>query len=201
VQQHGGITMVDEIYLGLSYDDAFAQTALAIDDQIISINSFSKYFNMTGWRLGWLVVPDTLVPVIERLAQNLFICPSTLSQHAALACFEPESLDIYEERRAAFKARRNSFIPQLNAMGLPVPVVPDGAFYAWADCRDACRRLGLTDSWAFAEHLMQYTHVAVTPGRDFGTHAPGDYVRFSTASSLQDLHTAAQRIQQLLEAA
>ena len=201
VQQHGGITMVDEIYLGLSYDDAFAQTALAIDDQIISINSFSKYFNMTGWRLGWLVVPDTLVPVMERLAQNLFICPSTVSQHAALACFEPESLSIYEERRAAFKARRDSFIPQLNAMGLPVPVVPDGAFYAWADCRDACRSLGLPDSWAFAEHLMQHAHVAVTPGRDFGTHAPGDYVRFSTASSLQDLNTAAQRIQRLLAAA
>jgi len=201
VQQHNGITMVDEIYLGLSYDDTFAQTALAIDDQIISINSFSKYFNMTGWRLGWLVVPDDLVPVIERLAQNLFICPSSVSQHAALACFEPESLSVYEDRRAAFKARRDSFIPQLNAMGLTVPVIPDGAFYAWADCRDACRRLGLTDSWAFAEHLMQHAHVAVTPGRDFGTHAPGDYVRLSTASSLQDLHTAALRIQHLLEAA
>ena len=200
VQQHGGITMVDEIYLGLSYDDTFAQTALAIDDQIISINSFSKYFNMTGWRLGWLVVPDTLVPVMERLAQNLFICPSTVSQHAALACFEPESLSIYEERRAAFKARRDSFIPQLNAMGLPVPVVPDGAFYAWADCRDACRSLGLPDSWAFAEHLMQHAHVAITPGRDFGIHAPDDFVRFSTASSLHDLQTAAQRIQYLLEA-
>jgi len=201
VQQHNGITMVDEIYLGLSYDDTFAQTALAIDDQIISINSFSKYFNMTGWRLGWLVVPDNLVPVIERLAQNLFICPSSVTQHAALACFEPESLSVYEDRRAAFKARRDSFIPQLNAMGLTVPVMPDGAFYAWADCRDACRRLGLTDSWAFAEHLMQHAHVAVTPGRDFGTHAPGDYVRLSTASSLQDLHTAALRIQHLLEAA
>ena len=201
VQQHDGITMVDEIYLGLSYDEAFGQTALAIDDQIISINSFSKYFNMTGWRLGWLVVPDTLVPVIERLAQNLFICPSTVSQYAALACFEDESLGVYEDRRSAFKARRDSFIPMLNAMGLTVPVMPDGAFYAWADCRDACRRLGLKDSWVFAEHLMQHAHVAITPGRDFGTHAPGDYVRFSTASSLQDLQTAAKRIQNLLEAA
>ncbi len=201
VQQHGGITLVDEIYLGLSYDDAYGQTALAIDDQIISINSFSKYFNMTGWRLGWLVVPDTLVPVMERLAQNLFICPSTVAQHAALACFEADSLGVYEERRAAFKVRRDRFIPQLNAMGLTVPILPDGAFYAWADCRDACRRLGLQDSWAFAEHLMQYAHVAVTPGRDFGVHTPGDYVRFSTASSLQDLNTAAKRIQSLLEAA
>jgi aspartate/methionine/tyrosine aminotransferase len=201
VQQHGGITLVDEIYLGLSYDDAYGQTALAIDDQIISINSFSKYFNMTGWRLGWLVVPDALVPVMERLAQNLFICPSTVAQHAALACFEADSLGVYEERRAAFKVRRDRFIPQLNAMGLTVPILPDGAFYAWADCRDACRRLGLQDSWAFAEHLMQYAHVAVTPGRDFGVHTPGDYVRFSTASSLQDLNTAAKRIQSLLEAA
>ena len=201
MQQHGGITLVDEIYLGLSHDDDFGQTALAIDDQIISINSFSKYFNMTGWRLGWLVVPDELVPVMERLAQNLFICPSTVSQYAALACFEDATLAIYEERRAAFKARRDCFIPMLNAMGLIVPVMPDGAFYAWADCRNVCQRLGLRDSWALAEHLMQHAHVAVTPGRDFGFHAPGDFVRFSTASSLHDLQTAAKRIQNLLEAA
>jgi aspartate/methionine/tyrosine aminotransferase len=200
VQQRGGITLVDEIYLGLSHDDAFGQTALAIDDQIISINSFSKYFHMTGWRLGWLVVPDELVPVMERLAQNLFICPSTVSQYAALACFEDATLAIYEERRAAFKARRDSFIPMLNAMGLTVPVMPDGAFYAWADCRNVCQRLGLKDSWALAEHLMQNAHVAITPGRDFGIYAPDDFVRFSTASSLHDLQTAAQRIQNLLEA-
>jgi aspartate/methionine/tyrosine aminotransferase len=92
VQQRGGITLLDEIYLGLSHDDAFGQTALALDDQVISINSFSKYFNMTGWRLGWLVVPEALVPVVERLAQNLFICPSTIAQHAALACFEADSM-------------------------------------------------------------------------------------------------------------
>jgi len=201
VQHHGGITMVDEIYLGLSYDDAFAHTALAIDEQIISINSFSKYFNMTGWRLGWLVVPDALVPVIERLAQNFFICPSSVAQYAALACFEEDSLRVYEQRRAAFKARRDSFIPMLNAMGLRVPVMPDGAFYAWADCRDACQQLGLQGSWALAQHLMQHAHVAVTPGRDFGVHATENFIRFSTASSLADLHTAAKRLQHLLEAA
>ena len=201
VQHHGGITMVDEIYLGLSYDDAFAHTALAIDEQIISINSFSKYFNMTGWRLGWLVEPDALVPVIERLAQNFFICPSSVAQYAALACFEEDSLRVYEQRRAAFKARRDSFIPMLNAMGLSVPVMPDGAFYAWADCRDACQKLGLQGSWALAQHLMQHAHVAVTPGRDFGVHATENFIRFSTASSLADLHTAAKRLQHLLEAA
>ena len=201
VNNHGGISLVDEIYLGLSFEAAFGQTALAIDDQIISINSFSKYFNMTGWRLGWMVVPDDLVPVMERLAQNLFICPSSIAQHAALACFEPDSLAIYEERREAFKQRRDQFIPQLNAMGLTVPVMPDGAFYAWADCRQACAKLGLADSWAFAEHVMREAHVAITPGKDFGVHAPADFVRFSTASSLNDLDTAAQRLSQLLEAA
>ena len=201
VNNHGGISLVDEIYLGLSFEAAFGQTALAIDDQIISINSFSKYFNMTGWRLGWMVVPDDLVPVMERLAQNLFICPSSIAQHAALACFEPDSLAIYEERREAFKQRRDKFIPQLNAMGLTVPVMPDGAFYAWANCRQACARLGLADSWAFAEHVMREAHVAITPGKDFGVHAPADYVRFSTASSVSDLDTAAQRLRQLLEAA
>ena len=201
VNNHGGISLVDEIYLGLSFEAAYGQTALAIDDQIISINSFSKYFNMTGWRLGWMVVPDDLVPVMERLAQNLFICPSSIAQHAALACFEPDSLAIYEERREAFKQRRDQFIPQLNAMGLTVPVMPDGAFYAWADCRQACAKLGLADSWAFAEHVMREAHVAITPGKDFGVHAPADFVRFSTASSLNDLDTAAQRLRQLLGAA
>ena len=201
VSDKGGITMVDEIYLGLSYDASFGQTALAIDDNIISINSFSKYFNMTGWRLGWLVVPEALVPVIERLAQNLFICANTVAQYAAIACFESPSLAVYEERREAFKQRRDSFIPQLNAMGLTVPVMPDGAFYAWADCRAACAKLGLADSWAFADYVMQHAHVALTPGRDFGEHSPGDYVRMSTASSLSALNTAAGRLKQLLEAA
>jgi aspartate/methionine/tyrosine aminotransferase len=198
VQRHGGITLVDEIYLGLSYDDTFGHTALAIDDQVISINSFSKYFNMTGWRLGWMVVPETLVPVVERLAQNLFICPSTVAQHAALACFEPESIAEYERRRAEFKARRDFFIPALNAMGLTVPVMPDGAFYAWADCTQACRTLGVKDSWAFAFELMKRAHVAVTPGRDFGTAETARFVRFSTASSMAQLQTAVQRLRALL---
>jgi len=104
VQSRGGITMVDEIYLGLSYDATFGHSALALDDQVISLNSFSKYFNMTGWRLGWMVVPEALVPAIERLAQNLYICPSTVAQQAALACFEPESLRVFEARRAEFQA-------------------------------------------------------------------------------------------------
>jgi aspartate/methionine/tyrosine aminotransferase len=202
VSRQGGITMIDEIYLGLSYDDTYGKSALAIDDQIISINSFSKYFNMTGWRLGWLVVPDALVPVVERLAQNLFICPSTVAQHAALACFEDASIAEYERRRAEFKARRDYFIPALNAMGLEVPVMPDGAFYAWADCRKACEKLGglredgtsAMGSWDFAFEVMKQTHVAVTPGRDFGTAETARFVRFSTANSMAQLQESAARL-------
>src|SRR4051812_34320249 len=168
VREHDGLTLVDEIYLGLSYEERFGHSALALGEDVISVNSFSKYFNMTGWRLGWLVVPDALVPVIERLAQNLFICPSTVAQHAALACFEPDSIAEYERRRAEFKARRDYFIPALNELGLSVPVVPDGAFYAWADCTGWCARLGIAGSWDFAFEVMKRAHVAVTPGRDFG---------------------------------
>jgi aspartate/methionine/tyrosine aminotransferase len=198
VSQRGGITLVDEIYLGLSHDDAYGQTALALDEQIISINSFSKYFNMTGWRLGWMVVPETLVPVIERLAQNLFICPSTIAQHAALACFEAESLAEFERRRAEFKARRDYFIPALNALGLTVPVMPDGAFYAWADCTAACEKLGVKGSWELAFALMHRAHVAVTPGRDFGHAETGHFIRFSTANSMAQLHSAIDRLKGLL---
>ena len=194
VRARGGITLIDEIYLGLSHDEAYGQTALAISDDIISINSFSKYFNMTGWRLGWLVVPEALVDVVERLAQNLFICASTVSQQAALACFEPESLALYEQRRAEFKARRDFFIPALNALGLTVPVMPDGAFYAWADCRAACTKLGLKDSWDFAHAALHQAHVAITPGRDFGTAETAHFVRFSTANSMAELQAAIERL-------
>ena len=198
VQQHEGITLVDEIYLGLSFDARYGQSALAIGEDILSINSFSKYFSMTGWRLGWLVVPEALVPVVERLAQNLYICPSALAQHAALACFEPESLAEYERRRAEFRARRDFFIPALNELGLTVPVMPDGAFYAWADCTQACARLGVQDSWELSFALMQQAHVAVTPGRDFGSAETHKYIRFSTANSLPQLQEAVTRLRKLL---
>ena len=198
VSQRGGITLIDEIYLGLSHDETYGHTALALDEQIVSINSFSKYFNMTGWRLGWMVVPEALVPVIERLAQNLFICPNTIAQHAALACFESASLAEFERRRAEFKARRDYFIPALNALGLNVPVMPDGAFYAWADCSAACQKLGVPSSWELAFELMDRAHVAVTPGRDFGHTDTGHFIRFSTANSMAQLHSAIDRLKVLL---
>jgi aspartate/methionine/tyrosine aminotransferase len=198
VQARGGITLVDEIYLALSFDPQYGQTALHIDDSIISINSFSKYFNMTGWRLGWIMVPDKLVPALERLAQNLFICPSAIAQHAALACFEAQSIATFEQRREEFKARRDYFIPALNALGLTVPVMPDGAFYAWADCSAACSKLGVNGSWDFALEVMNRAHVAVTPGRDFGHFETANFIRFSTASSLAQLQTAVERLRALL---
>ncbi|KQP35757.1 pyridoxal phosphate-dependent aminotransferase [Pseudorhodoferax sp. Leaf274] len=198
VVQRGGITLIDEIYLGLSYDPAFGRSALALGEDVVSINSFSKYFNMTGWRLGWLVVPDALVPVVERMAQNLFICASTVAQHAALACFEAESLALYEQRRAEFRARRDYFVPALDALGLKVPVMPDGAFYAWADCSQACERLGVDGSWDLTFALMRQAHLAVTPGRDFGQADTGRFIRFSTASSMAHLQEAVARLRALL---
>jgi aspartate/methionine/tyrosine aminotransferase len=193
VRAKGGFTIVDEIYLGLSYDDRFGHSALAHGEDIISINSFSKYFSMTGWRLGWLVAPQELVPALERLAQNLYICPSAIAQHAALACFEPDSIAEYERRRAEFRARRDFVVPALNAMGLTVPVMPDGAFYAWADCSRYAQ-----DSWDFAFDLMRRAHVAITPGRDFGRHGAERYVRLSTASSMAHLQEAMSRLRDAL---
>ena len=198
VRSRSGLTIIDEIYLGLSYDTAFGQSALALGEDIISINSFSKYFNMTGWRLGWMVVPEAMVEVVERLAQNLFICASTVAQHAALACFESESIAEYERRRAEFKARRDFFIPELDKLGLHVPVMPDGAFYAWADCRAAAHKLGVQGSWDFAYALMERAHLAITPGRDFGSFETAGFVRFSTANSMEQLQEAIARLQRLL---
>ena len=198
VRAHGGITLVDEIYLGLSFEEAFGHSALALDEQIVSINSFSKYFSMTGWRLGWMVVPRELVGAIEKLAQHLFICPSTIAQHAAMACFEPSSLAEYERRRAEFKLRRDYLVPALRALGLEVPVPPDGAFYVWADCSQVCQRLGIKDSWDFAFALMRQAHVAVTPGRDFGNAQTARFIRLSSASSMQQLTAAVQRMRAML---
>lgn len=201
VRSRGGFTLVDEIYLGLSFDDRYSHSALAHGqghgDDVISINSFSKYFSMTGWRLGWLVVPEALVAPIEKLAQNLYICPSTVAQHAALACFEPESIAEYERRRGEFRARRDFLVPALNTLGLQVPVMPDGAFYAWADC-SAHFTATCTGSWDFVFELMRRAHVAITPGRDFGRHGTERFVRFSYASSMAQLQEAVERLRRAL---
>ncbi|HJV59579.1 MAG TPA: pyridoxal phosphate-dependent aminotransferase [Albitalea sp.] len=193
VRARGGFTIVDEIYLGLSYEERFGHSALMHGEDIVSINSFSKYFSMTGWRLGWLVVPESLVAPIERLAQNLYICPSTVAQHAALACFEPESIAEYERRRSEFRARRDFVVPALQSLGLQVPVMPDGAFYAWADCSAHS-----ASSWDFAFELMRRAHVALTPGRDFGRHGAERFLRLSYASSMPHLQEAVERLRTAL---
>jgi aspartate/methionine/tyrosine aminotransferase len=193
VRERGGVTLVDEIYLGLSYEEAFGRSALQFGDDVVSINSFSKYFSMTGWRLGWLVLPEALVAPVERLAQNLFICASSLAQHAALACFEPEAIAEYERRRGEFHRRRDFIVPALERLGLPVPVMPDGAFYAWADCSGHA-----ASSWDFCFDLMRRAHLALTPGRDFGPHLGERFLRLSFASSMAQLQEAVQRLQQAL---
>jgi aspartate/methionine/tyrosine aminotransferase len=164
-----------------------------LGEHIISINSFSKYFGMTGWRLGWLVLPPELVAPVEKLAQNLYICASSLAQHAALACFEPASLHEYERRREEFKQRRDIVVPALQAMGLTVPVQPDGAFYVWFDCSRFS-----TSSWDFCVDMMQRAHVALTPGKDFGPALADRFVRLSFATSLPQLQAALQRMQRVL---
>lgn len=188
VRSKGGFTIVDEIYQGLSYDAA-PFSALSLGDDVIVINSFSKYFNMTGWRLGWLVVPDALVPPIEKLAQNLFICASTIAQHAALACFAPESIAIYEQRKAEFKRRRDYIVPALRALGFTVPVMPDGAFYVYADCS------ALTDDAdRLTIDMLNQAGVVLVPGLDFGRHGARRYIRLSYATSMENLQEAVRRL-------
>ncbi len=196
VRARGGFAVVDEIYQGLSYDHA-PVSALQFDADVITVNSFSKYFNMTGWRLGWLVVPDALVPVFEKLAQNLFICASTIAQHAALACFAPASLAIYEQRRLEFKHRRDYLVPRLHELGFAVPVMPDGAFYVYADI-GAVAHPARHDSAAFSMAVLREAGVAIVPGDDFGVAAPAAHVRFSYATRYERIEQAVARLARLL---
>jgi aspartate/methionine/tyrosine aminotransferase len=195
VRARGGFTVVDEIYQGLSYD-APPVSAVSYGEDVITVNSFSKYFNMTGWRLGWLVVPPSLVGAFEKLAQNLFICASALAQHAALACFEPDTLAIYEMRRREFKRRRDYLVPALESLGFTVPVMPDGAFYVYADCRNV-PHAAAGDSAALANAMLHEAGVVMVPGMDFGSAAPRQYVRVSYATAYARLEEAVQRLRTL----
>lgn len=198
VRRRGGALVVDEIYRHLSFDTRFGRSALALGPDVISVNSFSKYFGMTGWRLGWLVLPPALVPAVERLAQNHYICASAVAQHAALACFEPEVLAELEQRRRTYAERRDTFVPALRARGFDIPVWPDGAFYVWADATALLERAGCTDSTAFVRALIQHTHIVATPSADFGQADGGRCVRSSTATASADLTEALARLQRWL---
>ena len=188
VQARGGILIVDEIYQGLNYG-VDASTALSRLDDIFVVNSFSKYFGMTGWRLGWMVVPPAYVREIEKLAQHFFISPSTPAQHAALAAFAPDTIAILEERRAEFRHRRDFLAPALEAIGFRVTARPEGAFYLYCDCSDLA-----DDSFTLARDLLEKTGVAATPGLDFGSNAPEKHIRFAYTTGVPRLAEAVERL-------
>ena len=191
-EERDGWRIVDEIYLGLQDGDgagAHPRTVLAVDPGALVINSFSKYFGMTGWRLGWCVLPPALVSVVERLAQNYYICASAPAQFAAVACFDDDSIAVCEARRARFAERRKLVLQGLRRIGLSVPVAPDGAFYIYIDITST----GM-DAMRFCERLLDEAHVALTPGNDFGQWRADDHVRLSYAASEVDLIEGLDRL-------
>ena len=188
----GAWRVVDEIYLDLADpgpDGAAPRSVLADDPGAVVVNSFSKYFGMTGWRLGWCVLPEELVPAVQRLAMNWFLCASAPAQHAALAAFTPASLEVCEARRAELRARRALVLDGLARIGLDVPVEPDGAFYAYLDVE----RTGL-DAWTFCERALAEVGVSLTPGEDFGAATARTHVRLSYAASRERLSEGLDRL-------
>lgn len=196
VAAHKGVLISDETYAGLNYGRK-PETALAFEssefDEVFSINSFSKYFTMTGWRLGWLVAPERYVREIEKLAQNLYISPAALSQHAALACFSDAGYAIAEQRRLEFEARRDYFVGALTDLGFKIPVVPDAGFFVYADVSRFT-----SDSERFCTEMLDQTGVAFAPGIDFGAHRAREHVRMAYAVSLEKLQEGVARIRSAL---
>ena len=188
VAARDGALLVDEIYHGLVYGHP-AWTAVSVVPHAIVLNSFSKYYSMTGWRLGWLVAPPEVVPALERLAQNLYICAPTIAQYAALACFTPETQAICEQRREEFQRRRARLLPALRSLGFRIPAEPDGAFYIYADISALA-----DDSWSFCFDVLEKTGVCFVPGRDFGRAAPERFVRLSYATSMAAIDEALERL-------
>ncbi len=184
----GGHLVVDEIYHGLTYG-LDAPSVLQVDDSAFVLNSFSKYFGMTGWRLGWLVAPPAAVPDLEKLAQNLYISASSIAQHAALACFSDEAMSIFEQRRDAFRQRRDFLLPALRELGFRIEVEPQGAFYLYADVSAFT-----DDAQAFCAHFLETEHVAFTPGLDFGFHRAIQHVRLAYTQEVPRLQEAVARI-------
>ncbi|MFP5349573.1 MAG: aminotransferase class I/II-fold pyridoxal phosphate-dependent enzyme [Gammaproteobacteria bacterium] len=192
VELRGGIAIVDEIYHGLTYD-IDAVSALAYSERVVVINSFSKYFGMTGWRVGWMVAPPDVVPALDRLAQNVFLSTNTPAQYAALRALDADVRVELERRRAEFKRRRDYLVPALGTLGFDVPLTPQGAFYVYANCR----ALGL-ESERFARELLEQSGVALTPGLDFGAQQAAEHVRVSYANTIERLQDAVQRIDAFL---
>ena len=192
VSRRGGVLIVDEIYQGLVYEQK-PTTALSISDNLFVVNSFSKYFGMTGWRLGWLVAPETTIDALDRLAQNLFLAAPTPSQYAALSAFTAETTQILEQRREEFQQRRDFLLPALRQLGFSLPVKPQGAFYIYANCE------AITDnSSRFAAALLDQAGVAITPGRDFGHHKPEQHLRFAYTTSMEQLEEGVERLRHFI---
>ncbi|HET9351905.1 MAG TPA: aminotransferase class I/II-fold pyridoxal phosphate-dependent enzyme, partial [Burkholderiales bacterium] len=190
IAERGGVLLVDEIYQGLVYGIE-PWTAFGLPGDVVLINSFSKYFCMTGWRLGWVVLPVAALRGFEKLAQHLFISAPAAAQHAAVSAFSSESLSILEQRRNEFARRRDFLVPQLRKAGLSIPAEPRGAFYVYADCAGDARR--------FAKELLENEAVAATPGVDFGANGTDRFVRFAYTRSMDDLEEAARRIARFCE--
>jgi aspartate/methionine/tyrosine aminotransferase len=189
-----GYLISDEIYHGLVYTDDAKNSALNICADAFVVNSFSKYFGMTGWRLGWLIVPTWAVNEVEKLAQNLFICPSTIAQHAAVAAFSPAARDIMESQRESLCARRDFLLPALRELGFSIPREPDGAFYIYAGIPE-----GFSDSETFTNSLLENHHVAITPGTDFGNYLANRHVRFTYTSEMDQLREAVDRLSRAMQ--
>jgi len=185
IAERRGVLMVDEIYQGLVYGME-PWTAHGLPGEVVLINSFSKYFCMTGWRLGWVVLPESALRGFEKLAQHLFISAPSAAQHAAEAAFSRETLSILEQRRTEFARRRDFLVPALRNAGLKIPAEPHGAFYVYADVG--------RDARAFARELLEKEAVAATPGVDFGSNGTDRYVRFAYTRNMDDLEEAARRI-------
>ena len=185
IAERGGVLLVDEIYQGLVYG-VQPWSAAGLPGEVVLINSFSKYFCMTGWRLGWVVLPQRAVRGFEKLAQHLFISAPSAAQHAAVAAFSPESISVLEERREEFARRRDFLVPALKRAGLAIPAEPHGAFYVYADCGG--------DARAYARNLLEKEAVAATPGVDFGANGTARCVRFAYTRSMEDLEEAVRRI-------
>ncbi len=195
VAKRDGFFILDEIYQGLTYGDERAiTTGLAVTDGLIVLNSFSKYYGMTGWRLGWLVLPDGLVDDLEKLAQNLFISPSSVAQYAALAAFTPDAMAVHEARRRRFDQRRQQLLTGLETLGLSVPAKPGGAFYLYVDVSQT----GI-DSLDFCWRLIDEFQVAVTPGIDFGELEADRFVRFAYTTDEESIDVGLNRIGHALE--
>tara|TARA_R110001592_G_scaffold111372_1_gene308375 strand:- start:15723 stop:16832 length:1110 start_codon:yes stop_codon:yes gene_type:complete len=192
VESLNGHLVVDEIYHGLTYD-CRASSVLEVAPDAFVLNSFSKYFGMTGWRLGWLIAPEAAIPELEKLAQNLYICAPHMAQVAALAAFGEETMAICEERRQAFHSRRDFLLPALRDLGFAIPVTPEGAFYLYADIQKHS-----ADSTSFCQQLLESEYLAVTPGLDFGHYRQHEHVRFAYTASLDRLAMAVDRLDRRL---